>query len=97
MEEVRGGQSPSLLQTVFTQELIKRGILTRAGKFICQSQPEDDVDPTLSTFRAGLEVVSRRSGPAMPILAQGDIIGPVIRASWVTVIIDLQIVGEPWP
>ena len=78
----RDGQPSSLIQTLFTQEIIKRGILTRPGMFVCYSHTWQDVAQTLSAYSEALEVVGEalRAGD-MESYLEGDLIGPVIRPS----------------
>ena len=66
---------------LFQQELVRRGILTRAGMFLCGSHQTSDIDKTLSAFQEAMEVVSAavKSNKVLDWL-DGDVLEPVIRA-----------------
>lgn len=68
-------------QSLFQQELVRRGILTRAGMFLCGSHQTSDIDKTLSAFQEAMEVVSAavKSNKVLDWL-DGDVLEPVIRA-----------------
>ena len=68
-------------QSLFQQELVRRGILTRAGMFLCGSHQTSDIDKTLSAFHEAMEVVSAavKSNKVLDWL-DGDVLEPVIRA-----------------
>ena len=78
----REGQPSPLMQSLFIQEIIKRGILTRPGMFVCYSHTWQDVVQTLSAYGQALETVGEalRGGDIESHL-EGDLIGPVIRPS----------------
>ena len=40
------------IQSLFQQEIVRRGILTRAGIFLCGSHQIQDIDKTLEIFRS---------------------------------------------
>jgi len=74
------GKPSRELQSLFQQEIVRRGILTRAGMFISASHCDEDVDRTLAVFEEALAVVreARKAGAVMDWL-DGDVIQPVIR------------------
>lgn len=69
-------------QTLFLQEIIKRGILTRPGMFVCYGHSDDDIRSTLSVFREALEILREaiRKGRVAESL-EGDVVQPVIRST----------------
>jgi glutamate-1-semialdehyde aminotransferase len=74
---------PSLrLQTLFQQEIVKRGVLTRPGMFVCYSHTPEDIRKTLEVFRAALHATkdALAAGRVQEAL-EGDLVEPVIRAA----------------
>ena len=76
------GRASPRIQTLFQQEIVKRGVLTRPGLFICFSHTSEDIRKTLVVFRQALEVVKDAllAGQIEDAL-EGELIQPVIRAS----------------
>ncbi len=75
------GGKPSLeVQSLFQQEIVRRGILSRAGMFISAAHTEQDADHTLEVFADALLVVREavRENIVLDLL-QGEVITPVIR------------------
>ncbi len=73
--------SPSLeKQSLFQQEIIRRGVLTRAGMFICGSHSEKDIQKTLGVFEEALDFVNFaiKKNKVLEYL-DGEVIVPVIR------------------
>ena len=72
---------PSLeIQSLFQQEIVRRGILTRAGMMITGAHQVADIDQTLQVFDEALEVVWTAvcDGKVLELL-DGEVIQPVIR------------------
>jgi glutamate-1-semialdehyde aminotransferase len=69
-------------QSLFRQEFLKRGILTRAGMFVCYAHSVEDVRTTLSVFHEALEIL-REAIEAGNIAEQleGEVMEPVIRST----------------
>jgi glutamate-1-semialdehyde 2,1-aminomutase len=69
------------VQSLFQQEIVRRGILTRAGIFICGSHKKTDIDETLKIFREALTIVGSavKTGNVLDLL-DGDVLEPVIRS-----------------
>lgn len=68
------------VQTLFMQEIVKRGVLTRAGMFLSYSHTSEDIERTLSVFGEALDLVGdacRRRNVRERL--EGDLIEPVIR------------------
>ena len=59
------------IQSLFQQEIVRRGILTRAGIFLCGSHQITDIDKTLEVFQEALVTV----GAAVKA-------GKVLRMAW---------------
>ncbi len=76
------GKPSTRVQTLFLQEIVKRGVLTRPGMFICFSHTSEDIRRTLEAFREALRVIkgALASGRFEDAL-EGDIVEPVIRAT----------------
>ncbi|MBI3021853.1 MAG: aminotransferase class III-fold pyridoxal phosphate-dependent enzyme [Candidatus Omnitrophica bacterium] len=74
------GIPASTLQSLFFQEVVKRGILTRPGMFLCFAHTREDIERTLQVYGEALDVLARacERGTAGEWL-EGDIIEPVIR------------------
>jgi len=74
--------NPSLeIQSLFQQEIVRRGILSRSGMFICGSHQIEDIDHTLGAFEAALCVVADAVGRGKVLdWLDGSVIQPVIRA-----------------
>jgi glutamate-1-semialdehyde aminotransferase len=68
-------------QSLFQQEIVRRGILTRAGIFLCGAHQISDIDKTLEVFQEALIVVGAAI-EADKVLEwlDGDILEPVIRS-----------------
>ena len=69
------------IQSLFQQEIVRRGILTRAGIFLCGSHQITDIDKTLEVFQEALMIVGAavKTGKVLEWL-DGDILEPVIRS-----------------
>jgi len=75
------GPASSLLQTLFFQEAVKRGILSRAGMFLCGAHTSDDMDRTLAVYATALDVLRDAIQQGnMEERLEGALIEPVIRA-----------------
>jgi len=73
--------SPSReIQSLFQQEIVRRGVLTRAGMMISGAHQKADIDKTLHVFEEALTVVFEavRNGMVLDLL-DGEVIQPVIR------------------
>tara|TARA_B100000963_G_scaffold17140_1_gene13113 strand:- start:31143 stop:32459 length:1317 start_codon:yes stop_codon:yes gene_type:complete len=68
------------IQSLFQQEIVRRGVLTRAGIFVCGSHQITDIDKTLEVFQEALSIVGAavKAGKVLEWL-DGDILVPVIR------------------
>ncbi len=79
--EEDGKPSPRC-QTLFQQEIVKRGVLTRPNLFLCYSHTPEDIQRTLEAFRDALQIMKEAfvSGRVEEAL-EGDIVEPVIRAT----------------
>lgn len=68
------------VQSLFQQEIVRRGVLSRAGMFISASHTEEDIDRTLAVFGEALSVVREalRQGKVLDWL-EGKVIEKVIR------------------
>ena len=68
------------IQSLFQQELVRRGVLTRAGMFISAAHTEEDVGRTLAAMDSALAVAAAavRQGKVLEWL-DGEVIQPVIR------------------
>lgn len=75
-----GNVSP-VIQSLFQQEIVRRGILTRSGIFLCGSHQILDIDKTLKVFQEALEIVNVavKTGKVLEWL-DGDVLEPVIRS-----------------
>lgn len=71
---------PIEIQSLFQQEIVRRGVLTRAGMFVSAAHSEDDIDITLDVFDQALHIVKEavEDGSVLAKL-EGDVIQPVIR------------------
>jgi len=69
-------------QTLFMQEIIKRGILTRPGMFVCHAHSDEDIHATVKVFRQALDIVrdAVQAGEVESRL-EGEIVQPVIRSA----------------
>jgi glutamate-1-semialdehyde aminotransferase len=69
------------VQSLFQQEIVRRGILTRAGMMLSVAHEVGDIDHTLDVFDEALSVVveAMRKDKVLEWL-DGDVIQPVIRA-----------------
>ncbi len=73
--------SPSMeIQSLFQQEIVRRGILTRAGMMISSSHTNIEIDKTLAVFKDALIVVKEavKTDNVLNWL-EGEVITPVIR------------------
>ena len=68
-------------QSLFQQEIVRRGVLTRAGIFLCGAHQIVDIDKTLEIFQEALIVVGAaiEAGKVLEWL-DGEVLEPVIRA-----------------
>jgi len=68
------------LETLFRQEVTKRGILMRTGMFLSYSHTPADVDQTLVAYGSALDLLAQaqRQGSIEDKL-DGPVIEPVIR------------------
>ena len=68
------------IQSLFQQEIVRRGVLTRAGIFVCGSHQITDIDKTLEVFQEALSIVGAavKADKVLEWL-DGDILVPVIR------------------
>ncbi|MCC7163535.1 MAG: aminotransferase class III-fold pyridoxal phosphate-dependent enzyme [Anaerolineae bacterium] len=68
------------LETLFRQEVTKRGILMRTSTFICYSHSAEDIQKTLKAYGEAFEYISQalKQGAVEQSL-EGPIIEPVIR------------------
>jgi len=75
------GNASREIQSLFQQEIVRRGILSRAGMMISVSHTKDDIDHTLNVFEQALYVVGQaiEQGKVLDWL-EGDVIEPVIRS-----------------
>jgi len=73
---------PSLeIQSLFQQEIVRRGILTRSGMFICGAHSPGDIEETLKVFEEALSVVSEAVNKNKVLeWLDGKVIEPVIRS-----------------
>jgi glutamate-1-semialdehyde 2,1-aminomutase/spore coat polysaccharide biosynthesis protein SpsF len=68
------------IQSLFQQELVRRGVLTRAGMFLSTAHDDSDLDLTLNAFGEALAVVKEALEQDVILdWLEGDIIQPVIR------------------
>ena len=78
--DCEGKASPEI-QSLFQQEIVRRGILTRAGIFLCGAHQMEDIENTLKIFEEALIVVQEAIKTDNVIAwLDGDVIQPVIRA-----------------
>lgn len=75
------GKGSLEIQSLFQQEIVRRGVLSRAGIFLCGSHQEADIERTLQIFKEALMIVSEaiRTDNVLNWL-DGDVLIPVIRA-----------------
>ncbi|MCK5404355.1 MAG: aminotransferase class III-fold pyridoxal phosphate-dependent enzyme [Desulfobulbaceae bacterium] len=72
--------SPLEVQSLFQQEIVRRGILSRAGMFISTSHRQEDIDKTLGVFAEALAVVKEAVAQDKVLeWLDGEVIQPVIR------------------
>ena len=83
----REGKTSPEIQSLFQQEIVRRGILTRAGIFLCGAHQMEDIENTLKIFEEALIVVQEatKTGNVIAWL-DGDVIQPVIRARYQSII-----------
>lgn len=69
------------IQSLFQQEIVRRGVLSRAGMFLCGSHQKVDIDKTLKIFEEALIVVGEavKANNVLDLL-DGEVLTPVIRA-----------------
>lgn len=68
------------IQSLFQQEIVRRGVLTRAAMFISTAHSENDIDRTLEVFDEALYVVKAAvEENAVLDWLEGEVIQPVIR------------------
>ena len=69
------------VQSLFQQEIIRRGILTRSGIFLCGSHEITDIEKTLEIFQEALIIVGAavKTNKVLDWL-DGEVLTPVIRA-----------------
>jgi glutamate-1-semialdehyde-2,1-aminomutase len=74
--------SGRVFQSLVQQEIVKRGILTRPGMFVCYAHTSEDINITLCAYKEALEVLREAvdAGNAEDLL-EGEIIEPVIRST----------------
>jgi len=74
------GRPSREIQSLFQQEIVRRGVLTRAGMMISGAHEVSDIDRTLQVFEDALGVVfaAVRDGKVLDLL-DGEVIQPVIR------------------
>ncbi|MBV9170942.1 MAG: aminotransferase class III-fold pyridoxal phosphate-dependent enzyme [Chloroflexi bacterium] len=69
-----------VLETLFRQEVTKRGILMRTGMFLSYSHSADDLRQTLDAYGSALELIAHaRRGGKLEERLDGPVIQPVIR------------------
>ena len=74
------GQPSREIQSLFQQEVVRRGVLTRAGMMLCGAHQIDDIDKTLTVFEQALTVVAEAvENDKVLDWLDGDVIQPVIR------------------
>lgn len=74
------GKNSLEIQSLFQQEIVRRGILSRAGMFVSLSHKNSDIDHTLKVFEESLEVVKEAIKKDKVVdWLDGDVIQPVIR------------------
>ena len=75
------GKGSLEIQSLFQQEIVRRGILSRSGIFLCGSHQEDHIEKTLAIFKEALMVVFEaiKSNNVLNWL-DGEVLVPVIRA-----------------
>ena len=75
------GKKSLEIQSLFQQEIVRRGIVTRAGMFLCGAHQIADIDKTLKVFEEALRVVDEAiQTNNVTAWLDGDVIQPVIRA-----------------
>jgi len=80
MFDAAGGFSSLELLTLFQQEIVRRGILTRAPLFVSAAHSPCDITVTLRIFRDALAVVKLAvQNGSVKAWTEGDLIHPVIR------------------
>lgn len=68
------------IQSLFQQEIVRRGVLTRAGMFISAAHTEQDIDGTLVVMGEAFSVVKDAiDRDNVADCLEGDVIEPVIR------------------
>ena len=75
------GKGSLELQSLFQQEIVRRGILSRAGIFLCGSHQEADIEKTLQIYKEALMVVIEAvKSDKVHNWLDGEVLIPVIRA-----------------
>ncbi len=76
----KDSRETQVMETVFRQEVTKRGILMRSSTFICYSHSPQDIQSTLLAYGEALELISQalKRGNLEGLL-EGPVIEPVIR------------------
>jgi glutamate-1-semialdehyde aminotransferase len=74
------GRESLLIQSLFQQECLKRGVLFSGGHNLCFSHSDDDIDSTLRVYRAALEILADaiRKDKVSEYL-EGEPVAPVFR------------------
>lgn len=68
------------VQTLFRQEIAKRGVLLRPSVFLCAAHTSDDIATTLQAFAEAMTIVAvARREDSIQERLEGPIIEPVIR------------------
>lgn len=76
----KDARETQVMETVFRQEVTKRGVLMRTSTFICYSHSARDIQLTLEAYGEALELISQalKRGNLEELL-EGPVIEPVIR------------------
>lgn len=76
----KDSRESQVLETVFRQEVTKRGILMRTSTFLCYSHSPRDIQSTLEAYGEALELIAQalKRGNLEEML-EGPVIEPVIR------------------
>ena len=75
------GKASLEIQSLFQQEIVRRGIVTRTGMFFCGAHQTSDINKTLEVFEESLMVVGEAiQSNNVTAWLDGDVIQPVIRA-----------------
>jgi glutamate-1-semialdehyde 2,1-aminomutase/spore coat polysaccharide biosynthesis protein SpsF len=52
------GRESLLIKSLFQQECLKRGVLFSGGHNLCFSHSDEDIDSTLRSYRAAMEIIA---------------------------------------